>query len=189
MPIYHYYVGLEVGKPYMPGRTRWPQHVEYDGFWRNSHMLRMFLPSLTPLEIRDVAEGDAEFGLYLEGDVILFLYRFGSSFPWSDAPYSWHLVKPQDREVPGPHPLPLDPRDPLYVVLVEADNGIVRVVRQLQLSAEFTREVRRAIAAQAGRPWPGDAAYDRQLQGLYRRYPRPDDLLARAKARTVGAAW
>jgi len=120
--------------------------------------------------------------------VILFLCRFGSSFPWSDASYAWHLVNPRDREVPGPHPLPLDPRNPLTVVLVEADTGIVWVAHELWLSAEFTREIRQAIAMQAGRPWPGDAAYDRQLQGLYRRYPSPVDLLARAKARTVGAA-
>lgn len=80
--------------------------------------------------------------------------------------------------MPGPHPLPLDLRDPLTVVLVDADTGIVRVVRDLWLSVEFTREIRQAIAAQAGRRWPGDEAYDRQLQGRYRCYPNPEMIAA-----------
>ncbi len=182
---YQYHLGLDVGQPYLPGHTSWREHVEYNGFRNNRHYLRMFLNGLTPAEIRDVREGEAEFALYVEKDAIFFLYRFGSAFPWSDAPYSIYLTNEPDREVPEPGAA-WNSRDPLLVVLVDAASGIVQGVRDLWLSPDFTKALRSAIAQQARRPWPGDQAYNSQIQDIYRRFPQPVELVHRAAAQTKG---
>ncbi len=80
---------LEVGKPYVPGRTSIEPRVEYS-FRRGQHELLLCFSQLSEDEIDAVGEGKAEFGLLIYGLVIFLLYRFGEAIAWSDAPYSWH---------------------------------------------------------------------------------------------------
>lgn len=162
-----------------------PEAGEYN-YRQDAHELRLFLANLQPDEVAAVRRGRAEFALVTRGDLILFCYRFRPAIPWSDAPYSWHLVPADQRTVPAV--ATPDKRDTLMVVLVEATTGIVQGLRVLSLSPEFTTTLHSAIRAQAERPWPGDEAYDRQLKALYREYPTTDQLVAAATARTVGGA-
>lgn len=159
-----------VGEPYIAGRVGWPERVEYN-FRGGGHELRMFLPGLRAREVRAVRQEPAEFGLLVEGDVLLFLYRFGAAIPWGDAPYSWHLVGRHDpsEQILPPEPGSAEQRALLTIILVDADSGIIRALRALTLSPAFTRALHAAIREQAARPWPGDAAYDRQLGAVQAR--------------------
>jgi hypothetical protein len=93
-------VMLQVGKPFIAGRTRWPVGVEYN-YWAAGRELRMFSEAPRPEVVEAVRKGECEFALAVDGPVIFFLYRFGSAIRWSDAPYSWHLVPEPQRSLPG----------------------------------------------------------------------------------------
>ncbi len=186
MPDLHRY---EVGKPYIPGRRNWPENVEYN-YRQSTHELRAFMANLNLWEVEEIRRGPCEFALAVEGDVLFFLYRFGEgrreAVPWSDAPYSWHLVPADQRSLPEPHGLP-EGRDTLQVILVDALTGIIRALRMVSFSPAFSTALRLAIRDQALRPWPGGAEYDRQLTAIYDRYDS-QALLARAVAKTKGGA-
>ena len=179
-----------VGKPYIVGRTHWPEGVDYN-YRGGSHELRLFLARPSSSEVRDIRQGQAEFAFLVRPeapDVIVFLYRFGQAIPWSDQPYSWHLVKaarPDEATLPEPMEVP-EGHDIIQVILVDASTGLVRGLRVLSFSPAFSAALRLAIREQAARPWPGDAAYNRQVQTLYARYPTSEAMIQYAVARTLG---
>ena len=92
-------VALEVGKSYVPGRKSIEPRVEYS-FRGGEHQLLLCLSPLSEDEIAAVRQGQAEFGLLIYGLVIFLLYRFGEAIGWSDAPYSWHRLPPEQRLLP-----------------------------------------------------------------------------------------
>lgn len=139
----------------------------------------MFWAGITPRDVASITGGRAAFGLAVVGPVIFFLYRFDPACPWSDAPYSIHLVPEEERALPGPalasgaqtaqHAL-------LNVVLVEATNGIVRGLRAITFSPRLTTALHLAIRDQLAAPWSA-AAYDAALADAYRRHPTTRSLV------------
>ncbi len=179
----------EVGTLYNSNRTRWPKAVQYN-FRAGFHELLMFLPNLSPLEVRDIMEGRCEFAFLEAGDVIVFLFRIGGTMPWGDALYSWHMIRERN---PGEAILPEAEasdrsRILLHVFLVEATTGILKGIRDVSLSPEFSAALQAAIRQQAERPWPGEVEYTRQVEALYQRYPKARDMLRHAAAKTRGGA-
>ncbi len=179
----------QIGELYHPNRTRWPRAVQYN-YRAGHHELIMFLPNLSALQVQDIMEGRCEFAFLESGDVIVLLFRFGGTMPWGDALYSWHLIEqrnPEEAIVPD-----LDEtgqsRILLHVFLVESNTGILKGVRNISLSPEFSAALQSAIVRQAERPWPGEAEYARQVEGLYTKYPRTRDMLRDTAARTRGGA-
>lgn len=155
----------EVDAPYVPGRTRWAEGVDFN--FRNGELeLRLFLGRLRPPEIEAIRRGTPEFALYVEETVILFLYRFGKAIPWSDAPFSWWLVPEEERSLPpaihGPE------RALLQVILIDADTGLIRALRAVTLSPSLTLALYQAIARQATAAAWDQATFDRVLARLYR---------------------
>lgn len=92
----------QVGRPYHPGRRSWPEQAQYN-YRAGGHELVLFLTRPSSREVRAVTRVSAEFALHVasDGDPIVLLYRFSnqdsSGLPWSDAPYSWHLVPQEER--------------------------------------------------------------------------------------------
>lgn len=113
-------------------------------------------------------------------DPIFFLYRFGGQ-PWSDAPYSWHLVPAAERVLP-PDPLGPDDRPLLTVILVDAASGLVRALRALSLPPPVAAPLHAAIRAQATAPFD-PTTYDLRLTALYAQYPTTPRLLGQSVAR------
>ena len=173
-----------VGQPYIPGRTSYPEAIQYN--YRGGHELLAWLQSPTAREVRDWRQGVAQFALYVEQPVIVLLHRFGDQ-PWSDSPFAWHRVPEDERHLPptGQEMEMREPRALLQVTLVDADTGIVRVLRAVSWSPAFTAAVHLAIHDQAAAPWDSDA-YDAALAAIYARYPATTDLLAAATSRTEG---
>jgi hypothetical protein len=159
--------------------------AEYN-FRAGQHELLLCFKDLTGPEIRAVREGQPEFGLVVLDDVIFFLYRFGGFIHWSDAPYSWHLVPAEERELPKQLETP-ETRALLLIVLVDADSNIVRALRAVRLPPKFTAALHAAIRAQAGRAWTAEA-YNAHVRQAYDRWPTTEEMLRRAVARCRGGA-
>ena len=174
---------FEVGKPYIAGRVNWPEGAEYN-YHAGAHELRLFINSPSPKEIAAVSNWTSEFALAVEPPVILFLYRFVYGIDWRDAPYSWHLVPADQRTLPDPEGP--ETGAPLHVILVDAGSGLVRALRAVTFSPEFTRTLHGAIRVQAESPWPGQAAYDAAVADLRLSYLNFADLRRRAVAHTRG---
>jgi hypothetical protein len=173
----------QVGRPYIPGRAGFPEGVEYN-FRAGEHELLFFFYSPSRAEVKALRTGECEFALAVEGPVIFLLYRFGTAINWSDAPYSWHLIPPDQCTLPeaqGP-----DTRALLQIIVVDAVSGLLLALRVVTFSPTFTGALYAAIRAQAENSWVGQAAYDAALADLYRRYPTSADLLKRAVGRTQG---
>jgi hypothetical protein len=173
----------QVGQLYHPDRRIWPERATYQ-YRGGGHELLLFLESPTAGEITDVRYGDAEFALAVVPPTLIFCYRFGR-MPWSDSPYTVHLVPEAERgEID--EPVLEEERALLAVILVDATTGIIRALRAVSLSVDFTDALRQAIREQAGAPWEGEAGYDRAIERIYRQYPSTERFVAAATARCRG---
>lgn len=175
---------LEVGKPYLAGRSGFAEGIEFG--WRGSQdraELRFFWSDLTDEEIGAFNTAHIELAIYFESPVLLLLYRIDGATDWSDLAYSPHsspqeLVDfPEVDECQGLG---------LRLVLTDADTGIVRVLRDLGLSGEFSRALLTLMHQQA------EASYDpvlfnQVLDDIYSRYPEPDEIVERALIRELAA--
>lgn len=155
------------------------EYLYYDA----GHELRLFWSRPSEREIRSVKSGECEFGLLVEEGLVCLAYRFGAE-PVSEAMYSWHLV-PEDRRQTPPETGP-GSRAFLTTVLTDAATGIVRAIRAVSLSPDFTRALHRAIHEQAGGPPIGTREYFGRARRIQERYPTSDDLMAAAAVRTKG---
>jgi hypothetical protein len=117
---------------------------------------------LTPREIEDVRRGPADFALFGDQGVLFFLYRFGS-VGWGDCPYSWHLDSVELPELPTG-----EQRILLPVTLAELPANIVRALRAISLSAEFSRALVERIREQAAGAPMDRAAYNAAIDAAYR---------------------
>jgi hypothetical protein len=157
---------LEVGKPYDPSRPWWPEGADYN-FRSCQHELRLFVARPTPKEVAAVEEGPVEIGMFVEPEGLSVVTRFGPSLSF-DCSYQWHRVDPAER-VPPPPPEETSPelRALLAIILVDASTGLVRALRAVSYSPEFTRALHRAIADQAAAPFNAKA-HERWAAGMLR---------------------
>jgi len=132
------------------------------------HELLLRFNSPTADEIAAVQNRHAQFALTVTDDIIWLLFRY-EGIQWQDAPYSWHLMPEDERELP--EPLPTEPhRATIHTVLIDAETGIVRAVRVLTFTSLFTLYLHEAITRQAAEPWPGREACDQQVAEIYAEY-------------------
>src|SRR3954453_19721584 len=174
----------EVGRPFDPSRTTWPETVTYS--YRNGrHELVAFRRRPSMAEIEALTEGPSEFTLYVDGDLLLLLYRFHSLefdpvIDWSDSPFTIHRVPDTERQLPPDEP----DQGQIHVLLVNADTGLVIGARTLTLDEAFTTALHLAIRDQAERPWSsGD--YELALRRLYASH-RTGELARLAQYRSQG---
>jgi hypothetical protein len=180
----HLYV---VGQPYNPNVTSWPEKYEYN-YRQGEHELLIFLKSPRQEEIEAATTGTAEFALHVEGSALFLMTRFGEidggkGLPWSDAPYSWWFVRPDQRRIPdaetaGRHLL-------LPINLVDADTGILRGMRATTLSPDFTVKLIDAIRRQARSSFD-PTTHQKDIERAYRKYPTVEAMVDAAAARCIG---
>ena len=174
---------LEVGKLYIPGRTRWPEAVEYN-WYDGGHELRMFYARPSVREIAAVRKGRAEFGLFRTVRAVFLLARFGD-MNWMDAPYSYHLL-PADRRPDLNVELDPETRFLCQILLIDASTGILHVLRGVTFSPEFSRELLDAVRAQAQAGF-STRNYDEEINRVYASNTT-DQLVRSAWIRCVGGA-
>lgn len=179
---------IRVGELYVAGRTSWPEAIEWN--WaKDLNELRLFFTNPSSQEIQAVKRGKVEFGLVVRQDIIFLAFRFlpapgnQQGIPWSDAPYTYHML-PQDRKgLPEADPGP-EERSLLQIVLVDAGTGVSLAIRGVTLSPEFTQKMFAAIRAQAEQPF-NQQVYDQHLRGVYTTY-QSKQLYSLARARCTG---
>ena len=177
----HLYV---VGKPYNPSRRQWEERYVYQ-YRQGGHELLIFLKSPTKEEVKAVESGTPEFALFVQQPTIWFLSRFAPGLTWSDTPYSWHLVLGDEKQIPQEFERE-GQRMLLSVLLIDADTGILRAMRAVSLSPDFSRALHAAIQTQIETGYPGDDAFGRNITRVYGRYPDTGLMLKDAIARCEG---
>ncbi len=176
-----------VGSMFVRNRRNWPECAQYN-YRGGQHELVVFFASPSPAEVEAVRAGESEFGVLVDGAPLFLLYRFGAQgagVPWSDAPYSIHLLPEVERVLP-PAELAPEARALLHIVLVDSLSGIVRVLRAVSLSRDVTKALHSAIREQAAAPW-SPAAYDADLRAAYDRYSTTEKMVTKA-TRCLGGA-
>jgi hypothetical protein len=152
-------------------------HYNYD---RSGHRLTILLRNPTAQEIEDVKSGDLQFGLVVYGSVIILLHKMGDS-PWADAPYSWHLVPEENRQIPPVETLTPETRALLHIILVDSVTGIIKAQRLVTFSPQFTKSLHTAIRDQSQ---ISNERYDAEVDGLFAGYTTRQLLgLAQAKCK------
>jgi hypothetical protein len=73
------------------------------------------------------------------------------------------------------------------VVLVERRSAVVRALRLVSFSPDFSRALATAVSAALAR-WEGHEDYDRRLALVCSRYPTTEGLLSLVTHRTAGGA-
>jgi|SRR6185436_9933492 len=175
-----------VGSLYHPDRRSWPEATNYN-YRGGHHELLVFMPGPSPRELRAWREGTWQFGLVARPELLFLLFKPGD-MPWSDAPYSWWQVKramPEEALPPFELPNPTS-RAMLSAILVDAATGIVRVIKAISFSPEFSRALHGAITEQMATEISA-ADYNRAVDRYYRIYPQTDPhLLMRATSHCTG---
>lgn len=146
---------LRVGDLLDPRVTRHPEASHYALDPRHEpsahHRLTVYAERPEPAELAAFrAGGRVDLALLAEGPVVLLLWR-GDGWPWSDAPFSWHLqtrgVDPPP--VPSVEPLPPGAGVPLDMILVDASTGRIAAMRKVAMPGAFALELHYAIGEQA----------------------------------------
>ena len=141
--------------------------------------LALFYPGATGEEVRNVRKGEARFALVYEEPAIFFMFSFGK-LPWSDAPFSVHLVPEEWRRVRAVHPGDGGIPNALEVHMVDSRSGVIKALKMYGLPHEFMLVLEKAVECQLQAEWKGRGAYEAALDEIYRRYPTSEALLGRA---------
>lgn len=160
----------EVGKLYNPNIKKWNEAVQFN-VRKGVPELIMFFNRPSFAEILAVKKAECEFGILMIEDVIFLLYRFGTDIPWSDQPFSIHLLPEAERAVPVQESD--EQRLVMQITLVEANTGKIKALRAVSLSPEFSAELINLIDKQSRMPFD---KYDRNLAEIYQKFPTTDDL-------------
>ena len=168
----------------MPPEWRAPEHDRTEWNYRaGHHLVVMTYYGIRRDELLDFTLGTPRFAFTTEDNVIFLMYSLGHT-PWSDNPYTWHKLPPDEQE-PGlpPDITNTNQRALINIIVVEGTTRRIAALRQVYLSNEMTRLLHDAIRGQARRGWEGDEAHEETIQRVYREFPTPVSLLQRATAR------
>ena len=183
-----------VGLPYDPERREpWEEGAMYV-YHGGIHQVLFFFNRIKPIEEYALKRGLLRFGLYVEDEVIMLLCKSNgpNDIPllgWHDMPYSWHLVAEEIRTFPkAPEDIPANLGVLVMVFLIDATSGIIRVLRQVNLSHDFTVRLHAAIRDQVALPF-NQEAYLHKVNVIREKYPTPEDVAAKASVRCVGGIY
>ncbi|MCR5257815.1 MAG: hypothetical protein K6E40_06620 [Desulfovibrio sp.] len=166
-----------VGSLYEPGYESWDAGCFFE-MTGEKCTLGLFWLDVTDKDVENVAHGEGTFGLWYSNDGdVYFLFRFGQD-PWADSVFSvWQM--PEEKRIRPAKSLGRH-RVGLEVVLVDAETGIVRAVRQTLLSVSFSRKLCNSVARQYSdryiASW-SEEDFQERCRKVYQEYPEPDDIL------------
>lgn len=175
----------EVGKPFIAGKHKYPEGCVFE-FRQEGAFLCFFYDKPTQDEIHRIKGKEVNFAFTVLEGLIIFLCRF-SGADWTDSIFNWHLYAEHQKVVPSALPT-LASRLFLQIVLVDASTGIIRAIRGVSLSPDFTSKLYGAIVAQSTDIAITSLEQDKRTTIIYRKYPNSKDLLKIAIATCKGGS-
>jgi len=113
-------------------------------------------------QIRDYAHGQARCRAIMVDGYFVFLHQFGMS-SWRSAIF--HMAKAQHKHIP---PVLLKTGLPLHVILVDAQTGILKTKRVIQLDSRLAHKIYYLLESQD--PEDPLLAYDIQVRRITQKY-------------------
>ena len=165
----------QIGQLYLPDKTQLLPEVSYR-YDQQGYRLLIVEETVSAERMKLIGSGVAEFAFYEDGPVIFFLYCFGDQ-RWDEAPFSWYLTPRAQRVQPNVEQEPEDMR----IILVDATDGLIKMVRRISLVNEFGHCLQQAVAGQAAGNFNGQS-YAKHLNGVWNQMS-VEDMLENADTR------
>lgn len=153
---------FEVGQLFETGKTHYNESTKFD-FTDSGPILLLFFASPTRAEIEAIREGGIRIGFLEKDGIIFMLFKFQNT-PWMDAPFSIALAQFKE-----PAEVEEGTGYGLQIFLVDADNGILKVMRLIGLGTEWSMRFREAMMRQKEADFDM-RIYDAKIQNIYRSY-------------------
>ena len=166
----------QVGEVYDPAYNRYDEGARY-AYAGEGHELVLFWRGPTAAEAEGLRDQPLEVGLFTHGPAAFLLYKIANVCEWSDVAFNVHLVPEAERELPREE---TGDRARLRLILVDADDGVIRAKRIVSLDKVMTQALKHAMAEQAASPF-NRLIYDAAVQEVYGRYGDGDALAAVAE--------
>lgn len=165
---------VAVGKRLDPTIGQWSEMVQFH-YSQEGYQLLIFWQTPSKDEIQGIKKGKVELATFSDEEAFLLLYKIERACDWSYTPFDWYRMPESLRLMPKDDHL--EPK--LKVVLIDANNGIVRVIRQVPLTEDFIKAIHQGVDAQitTGTTWLDD-----HLQRLYKEYFSPESFLNSPKS-------
>jgi hypothetical protein len=181
----------EIGKPFVAGVVRWPEHDEYTvPEAGRGHELRLYQHAPTAGTAGTVMGGAGDLAAaYLSG-VLFLLYRFDGetvrgSGGWAAAAYTrghGNIPRATRADGAGSAADPDTASGVLSVFMVNADTGVLRGERRVALPPEMAARLNAAVRDEDAKPFRGDHVYHREVARARSPYPSAKAMLTHALA-------
>ncbi|MEW5787636.1 MAG: hypothetical protein AB1899_07260 [Pseudomonadota bacterium] len=166
----------KVGEVFDPAYNRYDEGARYL-YEGEGHELVLFWRGPGPAEVEGFRSRPVEVGLFTHGPAAFLLYKIQDVCDWSEVAFNVHLVPEAQRELPNEEP---GDRGRLRLVLVDADDGVVRARRIVSLDKVMTQALRHCMAEQARSDF-NRLIYDAAVQEVFGRFRDGDALAAVAE--------
>ena len=166
----------QVGEVFDSAYNRYDEGARY-AYVKEGHELVLFWNGPTDAEVAGFRDQPVEVGLFSHGSAAFLLYKIQNVCEWSDVAFNVHLVPEAEREMPREEP---GDRGRLRMVLVDAEDGVIRAKRIVSLDKVMTQALKHARAEQAATPF-NPLVYEAAIQEVHARYNDSDALAAVAE--------
>ncbi|MGC9031106.1 MAG: hypothetical protein ACP5LD_15740 [Desulfomonilaceae bacterium] len=138
----------------MTGMKSCQEGIHYN-FTPGGHTLVAALPNPATEVIKSVREGEVSFGLAAREQALFLLIKIGT-LPWRAAHYNWWINPPVMRPDALGAFISNDTVIDINMCLVDAETGIVKALKTLRLSEDFSEALLQIVELQARNrfdPW------------------------------------
>lgn len=161
----------QVGEVYSPDHARYDEGARYT-YTGGAHELVLFWSGPTPAEVEGFRTRPMEVALFTHGPAAFLLYKIKDVCEWSDVAFNIHLVPETLRELPNETP---GDRARLRMVLVDAEDGVIRAKRIVSLDKVMTQAIKHTMLDQVSAAF-NRIIYEAAVQEVYGRYADSDAL-------------
>lgn len=162
-----------------------PEGLHYN-YANDVHSLLFIFDGIRNEEIEDFRYAPIEFGLRIEGGLIVLIVQVGSLGP-GNAYYNWWSNMAQRRTIPGAEHGPREEQT-VSLHLIDRAAGVIRGTRNVRWSAGFSRRLEEEIRRQATHPEYAAPEWSKGIvRGLEKEYPNPGQLMPNAVAKCFGS--
>ena len=160
-----------VGHPYNGAAGPTEPGPRYN-FRYGYHTLTIFQNDLDQKTLQAYNEAPARLGFWKSNPVMWAIFEF-QGLGWQDAPYTPHRVEPQGRtltELTGP-----ESRYPLTIMVVSAEDSVVRAIRFATMSPRVSQEARDINQELTQAPFT-EREFDRKIKEAYLHYQSSEEM-------------